>query len=68
MRISQVTNKDRSSLKLAGTAALKTREMSPLSKLKQTRGIASTKRVSDNFEVRNALAQKEYPKSGYRYS
>lgn len=45
---------------LAGTQSLGKREMSPLSKLKQTRGIATTKRVDDNFEIRNKLAQKEY--------
>lgn len=53
---------------LAGTESMRYREMSPLSKLKQTRGIASTKRVPDCYEVRNSLAQKEYPKSGYQYS
>ena len=42
---------------LAGTQSLGKREMSPLSKLKQTRGIATVKRVDDNFEVRNKLAQ-----------
>lgn len=35
--------------------------MSPLSRLKLTRGIATTKRVPDNFEVKVALAQAEYP-------
>lgn len=27
----------------------------------------TSKRVADNFEVKNALAQKEYKKSGFRY-
>lgn len=52
---------------LAGTQSLSKREMSPLSKLKQTRGIVSTKRVADNYEVRNSQAQTEYPKSGYQF-
>ena len=52
--------KDRT-LVLATTQNLQKRELSPLSKLKQTRGIATTKRVADNFEVKNALAQREYP-------
>ena len=66
MRYSQISSKDRT-LMLAGTAALSKRAMSPFEKLKQTRGIATSKRVPDNFEVKNALAQKEYKKSGYRY-
>lgn len=39
--------------------------MSPLSKLRETRGLITTKRVPDNFEVRNFLAQKEYPNLGF---
>lgn len=66
MRYSQISTKDRT-LQLAGSAALSRREMSPFEKLRQTRGIASLKRVPDNFEVKNFLAQKEYPKSGFRY-
>jgi hypothetical protein len=41
---------------LAGSAALAKRTVSPLSKLKETRGIVTMKRVPDNFEVRNSLA------------
>jgi hypothetical protein len=47
-------NKDRT-LMLAGTLALSKRTGSPLSKLKETRGIISVKRVPDCFEVKNAL-------------
>lgn len=55
MRYTQLAGKDRT-LMLAGTQALNKREMSPHSKLRQTRGIATTKRVADNYEVRNSLA------------
>jgi len=50
-----ITKPDRT-LSLAGTSSLLQREMSPLSRLKLTRGIATTKRVPDNFEVKVALA------------
>jgi hypothetical protein len=50
---------------LAGTESLKKREMSPLSKLRQTRGLITLKRVPDNFEVRNEQAKKEYKKLGF---
>ena len=41
--------------------------MSPLSKLRQTRGLITLKRVPDNFEVKNEQAKKEYKKLGYIY-
>jgi hypothetical protein len=59
-------NKDRT-LMLAGTLALSKRTGSPLSKLKETRGIISVKRVPDCFEVKNALVQKELPKTEYEF-
>jgi hypothetical protein len=65
-RYRYIANKDRT-LMLAGTQSLNKRPVSPFSKLKETRGIVTSKRVADNFEVRNAMAQKEYSKSGYRY-
>lgn len=54
-RLSQLVNKDRT-LQLAATAALTQRKMSPISKLRETRGLVTIKRVPDNFEVRNAQA------------
>jgi len=45
--------------------SLSKREMSPLSKLKQTRGLVTLKRVPDNFEVKNAQAKIEYKKLGF---
>ena len=59
-------NKDKT-LQLAATMSLSKRAMSPLSKLRQTRGLVTLKRVPDNFEVRNAEANKEYKKSGFQY-
>jgi hypothetical protein len=47
-------NKDRTLL-LAGTLALSKRTSSPLSKLKETRGMVTIKRVPDCFEVKNSL-------------
>lgn len=47
--------------------SLSKREMSPLSKLRQKRGLITLKTVPDNFEVRNADAKKEYAKSGFHY-
>lgn len=46
--------KDRS-LMLAGTMSLLKRPCSPLSKLKETRGMVTVKRVPDIFEQKNAL-------------
>lgn len=66
MRYSMMSSRERT-LRLAGTAALSERKFSPFEKLRQTRGIVTSKRVPDNFEVKNSLAQTEYPKSGFRY-
>jgi len=45
--------------------SLSKRSMSPLSKLRQTRGFVTLKTVPDNFEVKNAQAKKEYKKLGF---
>ena len=37
--------------------ALSKRKMSPIEKLRQTRGMVTIKRVPDVFETKNALAQ-----------
>ena len=66
MRLSGMQNKDRTLL-LAGTMALAKRESSPLSKLRETRGMISVKRVPDCFEVKNSLVQKELPKSEFEF-
>jgi hypothetical protein len=58
--------KDRS-LMLAGTMSLLKRPCSPLSKLKETRGMVTVKRVPDIFEQKNALVQKELPKTEYEF-
>lgn len=47
--------------------ALSMRPCSPLSKLKETRGIVTVKRVQDCFERKNALVQEEMPKSTYEF-
>jgi len=47
--------------------ALKKRAMSPLSKLRETRGQVTLKTVPDLFEQKRVEAQKEYPKAGYKY-
>jgi hypothetical protein len=47
--------------------ALSKRPCSPLSKLKETRGIVTVKRVPDCFERKNELVQKEMPKSTYEF-
>ena len=49
MKLTGLQNKDRS-LQLAGTMALKKRAMSPLSKLRETRGQVTLKTVPDIFE------------------
>jgi hypothetical protein len=56
MRLSAMQNKDRT-LQLAATMSLSKRVMSPLSKLRQTRGLITLKKVPDNFEVKNAAAK-----------
>ena len=56
MRLSTMQNKDRT-LQLAATMSLSKRVMSPLSKLRQTRGLITLKKVPDNFEVKNAAAK-----------
>ena len=57
-KLSTIAGKDRT-LQLAGTMALKTRKMSPISKLRETRGIVTIKRVPDVTEGKIALAQTE---------
>ena len=47
--------------------SLSKRVMSPLSKLRQTRGLITLKKVPDNFEVKNAAAKQEYKKLGFQY-
>lgn len=52
MRYSSLQGKDRS-LQLCVSAAVPAkRPQSPFSKLRETRGIASVKRVPDNFDIR----------------
>lgn len=54
-KLSTLAGKERT-LQLAGTMSLKSRKMSPLSKLRETRGIVTIKRVPDCFETKNSLA------------
>ena len=65
-KLSTIAGRERN-LQLAGTMALQKRAMSPESKLRQTRGFVTKKRLEDNFEVKNALAQKEEPLTNYSY-
>lgn len=65
-RFESLQNKEKTLL-LAGTMALSMRPCSPLSKLKETRGIVTVKRVQDCFERKNALVQEEMPKSTYEF-
>jgi hypothetical protein len=58
MKLSMLAGKERT-LQLAGTMALKTRKMSPISKLRETRGIVTIKRVPDVAESKLALASIE---------
>ena len=58
MKLSTLAGKERT-LQLAGTMVLKTRKMSPISKLRQTRGIVTIKRVPDVTETKLALATGE---------
>lgn len=62
MKLGTLAGKERT-LQLAGTMALKTRKMSPIEKLRQTRGMVTIKQVPDVFETKNALA-KELKKQG----
>ena len=59
--MSSLAGKDRT-LQLAGTMALKTRKMSPISKLRETRGTITIKRVPDCTETKIALANFEQAK------
>lgn len=61
MKLSMLAGKERT-LQLAGTMALKTRKMSPISKLRETRGIVTIKRVPDVAESKLALASIEQKK------
>lgn len=66
MRLTSMQNKERTLL-LAGTMALTKRQCSPMSKLRETRGMITIKRVPDCNEFKNELVQKELPKSEYEY-
>lgn len=66
-RLSSIAAGQERPLMLAATEALKNRPLSPLSKLKETRGFITVKRVQDNFETRNALCQKEVPNAKFNY-
>ena len=57
-KLSSIAGKERT-LQLAGTMALKTRKMSPISKLRETRGIVTIKRVPDVTETKIALSNRE---------
>lgn len=57
-KLSTLAGKERT-LQLAGTMALKSRKMSPISKLRETRGIVTIKRVPDVFESKLDLASGE---------
>jgi hypothetical protein len=54
-------------LQLAGTMALKKRAMSPLSKIRETRGFVTKKRVNDVLEQKAIHAAREYNRLGFRY-
>ena len=58
MKLSSIAGKDRT-LQLAGTMALKTRKMSPISKLRETRGMVTIKRVPDVNERKVELSNAE---------
>ena len=47
--------------------ALKKRSMSPLSKIRETRGFVTKKRVNDIYEQKAMHASVEYNKLGYQY-
>ena len=53
---------------LAGTMALQNCAMTPLEKLRETRGMITLKTGPENFERRRDDAKREYPKSEYKYS
>ena len=57
-KLSTLAGKERT-LQLAGTMSLKSRKMSPFSKLRETRGIVTTKRVPDVAETKIALSKNE---------
>jgi hypothetical protein len=54
-------------LQLAGTMALKGRKMSPLSKIRETRGFVTKKRVNDVLEQKAMHAGAEYNRLGFKY-
>ena len=58
MKLTTLAGKERT-LQLAGTMALKSRKMSPISKLRETRGMVTIKRVPDVTESKIALANGE---------
>lgn len=57
-KLSSIAGKDRT-LQLAGTMALKNRKMSPISKLRETRGMITIKRVPDVNERKVELSNCE---------
>ena len=67
IKLSTLAGKERT-LQLAGTMALKTRKCSPLSKLRETRGMVTVKRVPDIHEQKNSLCQVEEKKTTYEFA
>lgn len=65
-RLSGMQDKART-LQLAGTMALKGRKMSPLSKIRETRGFVTKKRVNDVLEQKAMHAGAEYNRLGFKY-
>lgn len=66
-RLSEIQNADRTALKLAATASLAKRVLSPLSKLRETRGLVTLKRCPDNNDVKISHAHHEYPLADFKY-
>ena len=65
-RYSSVTEKDRSVQLCVAAAIGQKRKMSPLSKLRETRGLVTVKRPPSNFDLRNAQAKKERESMPYK--
>ena len=66
-RLSQIQTTDRTTLQLAATASLAKRVLSPLSKLRETRGLVTLKRCPDNNDVKITRAHHEYPLEDFKY-
>jgi len=67
MKLQSLQGKERP-LMLAGTMLLNKRATSPLSKLKETRGMVTVKRVPDITEQKISLAKTEIAKSNFKYA